>query len=124
MATVTFAAAFGVIGLETSCAAALTYLYHANILTPVELIRKMSLNPNRILNLSGGTLSIDSLADITIIDPQRAWRVDPACFYSKSKNTPFNAMDLKGYCRYTIMGGRIVYERKPMKYDSSLPTHD
>lgn len=106
------AASFGVIGLETSLGAALTYLVHTQTITPSDLIHKMSVIPNRIFNLSGGTLSPDTAADITIIDPDATWTVDPSCFYSKSRNTPFEGMSLKGFARRTILGGKIVYERK------------
>jgi len=78
------AANFGVIGLETSLAVALTYLVDKDILMPADLVEKMSLNPNRILGLDGGTLSKGKRADITIIDPKTKWKVDSADFFSKS----------------------------------------
>jgi dihydroorotase len=106
------AAAFGVIGLETSLSAALTFLVDKDILLPADLVEKMSLMPNRVLGLSGGTLSPGSAADITIIDPKARWKVDPSFFYSKSRNTPFEGFELKGLCRSTILGGAIVYERE------------
>jgi dihydroorotase len=106
------AAAFGVIGLETSLAIAMTYLIEKDILLPSELVEKMSLTPNRILGLPGGTLSKGSVADVTIIDPNARWIVDSSTFYSKGRNTPFNGFDLHGFARYTILSGNIVYERK------------
>lgn len=107
------AAAFGVIGLETSLAVVMTYLVNKNILLPADMVEKMSLMPNKILGLKGGTLSVGAAADITIIDPDVSWVVDPHQFFSKSRNTAFDKFNLKGYASHTILEGRIVYERAP-----------
>ena len=100
------AAAFGVVGLETSLAAVLTYLVNIDILLPADVVEKMSLNPNRILGLPGGTLSIGAVADVTIIDPAASWKVDSQNFFSKSRNTAFEGFQFKGLARATILGGR------------------
>jgi dihydroorotase len=105
------AASFGVVGLETSLSVTLTYLVDKDILMPADLVEKMSLAPNRILGLDGGTLSIGKRADITIIDPRTKWKVDSSNFYSKSRNTPFEGLELKGFAHATILGGAIVYLR-------------
>jgi dihydroorotase len=106
------AAAFGVVGLETSLGVVITYLVDKDILVPSDLVERMSLLPNRILGLDGGTLSIGKPADITVIDPRAKWKVDSSLFYSKSRNTAFEGMELNGFARYTILGGAIVYVRK------------
>jgi dihydroorotase len=72
----------------------------------------MSVIPNSIFGLSGGNLSQGSNADITIIDPKTTWKVDPSLFYSKSRNSAFTGMELTGFARWTILGGKIVFERK------------
>ena len=79
---------------------------------PADLVEKMSLNPNRILNLPGGTLSVGAVADVTIIDPRSQWKVDPKNFYSKARNSAFDGFTLKGYARTTILGGRVVFDHK------------
>lgn len=109
------AASFGVIGLETSLGVAMTYLIEKEILSPSELVEKMSLSPNRILGLAGGTLSKGNIADITIIDPNASWMVDSRYFYSKGRNTPFEGYTLHGWARYTILSGNVVYERKEIQ---------
>jgi dihydroorotase len=105
------AAAFGVVGLETSLGVTLTYLVETNILVPSDIVEKMSVNPNKILNLPGGTLSVGKAADITIIDPKASWKVEPQNFFSKSRNTAFSGFDLKGYACCTMLEGRVVFER-------------
>ena len=106
------AAAFGVIGLETSLPVIMTYLIEKKLLRPSQLVEKMSLLPNRILGLGGGTLSAGRFADITIIDPKARWTIDSRYFYSKGRNTPFDGLEVQGRAKYTILGGIIVYERR------------
>jgi dihydroorotase len=106
------AASFGIIGLETSLAVIMTYLIRKDILMPSDLVEKMSLAPNRILGLPGGTLSAGAVADIAIINPDNQWVVDPEDFFSKGRNTPFSGYTLQGCVQYTILGGTIVFERK------------
>ncbi|MCL2408344.1 MAG: dihydroorotase [Oscillospiraceae bacterium] len=99
----------GMIGLETSLGLSLTYLYHTGILSLERVIELMSINPARILGISGGTLEVGAPADIVIFDPDEAWTVDPAKFKSKARNTLFGGMKLQGRVKYTIAGGDIVY---------------
>lgn len=106
------AAAFGVIGLETSVGIVMTYLVAKGLLSPSDMVRKMSVEPNRIMGLSGGTLSSGAIADITIIDPEANWKVNPEHFFSKSRNTAFSGFSLKGYAWMTILGGQIVFRRE------------
>jgi dihydroorotase len=102
-------AANGVIGLETSLGLALA-LVHDGILSPARLAEMMSLNPARLLRLEAGMLSPGTAADVTIIDPEFSWTVEPAKFLSRSRNTPFGGMRLRGKARLTIVGGEIVYD--------------
>lgn len=106
------AASFGVIGLETSVGVILTRLVKEGILTPVQMVERMSVAPNRILSLGGGALAEDAVADITVIDPDCNWTVDPELFFSKSRNTAFQGMKLLGNAEKTILGGRVVFDRQ------------
>ena len=99
----------GSIGMETSFAAANTYLVKAGILPFAELVRKMSLNPARILGIDAGTLSPGAPADIVLVDPDEKWTVDPDALHGKSKNTPFKGMTLTGRVKLTLLDGKPVY---------------
>jgi dihydroorotase len=101
------AAAFGLIGLETSLGLSLK-LVHEGVLSLSQLIAKMSLNPARILGLAGGTLAVGAPADLTLIDLKREWTVDVGKFASKSRNCPFHGWTLKGRAVMTVVGGKIV----------------
>jgi dihydroorotase len=99
----------GMIGLETTLGLVKTRLIDKGFLSWADAIRKMTVNPARILRLPAGTLEKDSVADITIIDPDRKWTVKKANFRSKSKNSPFIGWKLSGKVFCTILGGRVVY---------------
>jgi dihydroorotase len=99
----------GVVGLETSLGLALE-LVHRSLIDRARLVEMMSLNPARLLRLERGTLAIGSVADITVIDPNLEWTVEPDRFRSKSRNTPFMGMRLKGRAILTMVGGEIVYD--------------
>jgi dihydroorotase len=101
------AAAFGLIGLETSLGLSLK-LVHDGVLTLPQLVAKMSANPARILGVPGGTLKVGGLADVTLIDLNRPWTVDAGAFASKGRNCPFQGWTLTGQAVMTIVGGRVV----------------
>ncbi len=103
-------AANGVVGLETAVGLALG-LVHRELIGPSRLVELMSLNPARLLRLeTNGTLAVGARADVTVIDPNLQWTVDPAKFLSKSRNTPFAGMKLKGKAVMTIVAGKIIYD--------------
>ena len=104
-------APFGIVGLETSLALVITKLIEPGHLDWATAIRKMSLNPARILGIDRGTLRIGADADVTIIDPKARWTVDPSTFCSKSTNTPFAGWELIGRAEVVIVGGRVKFQR-------------
>jgi dihydroorotase len=80
----------------------------ANI--PIDvMIRALSTNPARILGVPGGSLAPEATADITVIDPNADWRVEPERLASKSRNTPFGGWSMTGRAVCTIVGGRIAW---------------
>lgn len=101
-------APMGVVGLETTLGVVLTSLVHPGIITLAEAIERMSSNPSRILGLPGGSLAEGKPADITIIDMDKKWVVDPRTFASKGRNTPFKGWKLRGKAYATIVGGKVV----------------
>ena len=101
-------AANGIIGLETAVSLGLK-LVQEGVISLTQLIEKMSTNPARILGLESG-LRPDRSADITIIDPHVACKVDIEKFQSLSKNCPFDGWQLQGKAVLTMVDGRIVFE--------------
>ncbi|MBI5630642.1 MAG: dihydroorotase [Elusimicrobia bacterium] len=102
-------APFGVIGLETSLALGITHLVGKKILSPKKLLERMSAAPARLLGLKDrGSLKKGMLADIALVHPGESWTVE-ARFESKSRNSPFIGMKLKGQVRATLVGGRAAF---------------
>jgi dihydroorotase len=102
-------APFGVLGLETAVGLAVTRLVVPGRIGWPRLVEAMSTLPARILGINRGTLRPGAIADITLIDPDRSWRVDVNAFQSKSVNSPFHGWTLQGRAVATIVGGRVKY---------------
>ncbi|MCR5796559.1 MAG: dihydroorotase [Eubacterium sp.] len=102
-------APFGIVGSETAFCLGVTELVESGILTPLELVRRMSTNPCRILGVEGGSLQKGSVADITIADFDEEYVIDKTEFLSKGKNTPFDGKKVKGRIYTTIVEGKVVY---------------
>jgi dihydroorotase len=105
-------APFGVIGLETLLPVCVKMLIEPGVLTWPQLIEKLTINPARVLGIKRGTLRPGAAADVTVIDPDVEWTIDPAKFRSKSRNTPFAGMKVRGYARLVLVGGVVKFERR------------
>jgi dihydroorotase len=101
----------GILGLETAFGLAITELVRPGIVSLPDLLYRMSTRPAQVFKLPGGTLAVGSPADVVILDPEVEWIVEPARFFSKSRNTPFGGRRLFGRAELTIVRGRVVYER-------------
>jgi dihydroorotase len=102
-------AANGVVGLETALPLTLR-LVKDGVLSLIEAIRKLTVNPARILGLPYGALSVGAPADLVIFDPAQAWNIVPERLRSKSKNTPFGGWEVTGKVMVTMVAGRVVYD--------------
>jgi len=103
-------AEFGVIGLETILAVAITELIGKKVLDWSQLVGKLSYNPAKILGIKKGTLSKGGDADIVIVSPDKEWVVKKEELLSKSKNSCFLGKKLKGMVEYTLCLGKIAYK--------------
>ena len=105
------AAPFGITGIETSLCLTYTGLVLTGILTPMQMVEKMSYNPAKIAGIDRGTLLPGRPADIIIVNVDDEIVIDRNNFVSKGHNTPFDGYKVKGIVEYTIVGGKIVYKR-------------
>lgn len=112
-------APFGVIGLETALGSLLA-LVHSGVLPLSTLISKLTVEPARIIGRDFGTLAKGAAADVTIIDPDFEWTVNPEEFASKGRNTPLAGKTLKGKVMATIAGGRIVHRDAALSLGNPL----
>jgi dihydroorotase len=102
------AAPHGIIGLETAFAVVLD-LVRSEEISPLELLRRLSTEPARILRLAAGTLAVGAPADVVVLDPERRWTYDTAKGFSKSRNSPWDGQAMQGRVVATLVGGRLVY---------------
>jgi dihydroorotase len=104
-------APFGMINLETTLPLVIKYLIEPQHLTWSQAIEKMTINPARALGLSKGTLKVGADADVTIIDPNVRWTVRADQFKSRSRNTPFEGVELTGRAVRVIVDGETRFAR-------------
>ncbi|MDR3076304.1 MAG: dihydroorotase [Synergistaceae bacterium] len=102
-------AANGISGFETAFSICWTVLVKGGLMSPDAMIKKMTSAPADILGLDAGILSEGKPADITIIDPDAEWTVDPSKFTSRGHNSPFGGRTLSGVVKCAIAGGEIAW---------------
>jgi len=96
----------GVIGLETLLAASLTALYHSGMMALPDVLGAMTCRPAAIAGLPAGRLCEGCPADILLFDPDAVRRVDARRLASKSQNTPFDGMELRGRVVHVFADGK------------------
>jgi dihydroorotase len=107
-----YTAANGISGIETAFAVCYTELVEHGVLSLKELTAKMSRNPAIILGMDAGCIAVGKAADLTIVDLNKEITIDKNTFLSKGKNTPFHGRRCKGEVIYTIVNGKMAYQKE------------
>ena len=103
-------ASFGITGLETALALAITKLHREHKIPLTRIVELFTAGPARVFDLPGrGSLARGNFADVTIFDPKKRWTFEAAESRSMSHNTPFDGWKVTGRVVGTIVGGNIVY---------------
>lgn len=104
------AAAFGMVGLETSLSVVIKTMVESKLMSWSDLVDRMSVKPAQIAGYEnqGQTISKLSPANLILIDPAASWQVERDKLKSKSKNTPFDRMTLPGVISDVIYNGKLV----------------
>jgi dihydroorotase len=106
-------AAFGITGLETALALAITKLHREQKIPMTRIVELFTSGPARVFDLKDrGTLARGSFADVTIFDPKKRWTFEGAKSHSLSRNTPFDGWQMTGKVVATIVGGKIAYRNQ------------
>lgn len=100
----------GIIGFETALSAEIMNLIDTGDLNYLDLVRVTSYTPAKLLKIDRGTIEEGKIADLTIFDPNERYVYSKDKIVSKAKNSPFIDQELKGKVKYTLVGGKIVYE--------------
>jgi dihydroorotase len=103
-------ASFGITGLETALALAITKLHREHKISLARIVELFTSGPARVFDLRGrGSLARGNFADVTIFDPKKRWTFEAAKSRSLSRNTPFDGWQFSGKVVATIVGGKMVY---------------
>ena len=103
-------AAFGITGLETALALAITQLHREHKIQLTRIVELFTTGPARVFDLPGrGSLTKGNHADVTIFDAKKRWTFYAANSRSMSRNTPFDGWQFTGKVVATIVDGKIVY---------------
>jgi len=74
-------------------------------------LERITIKPAVLLGIDAGHLSVGSVADICVFDPDCHWRIGAGTLRSQGKNTPFSGIELRGRVTHTLVGGTLVYEK-------------
>jgi len=100
------AAAFGMTGLETSFAVVNTVMLQTGLMEWSALIERMSTSPAQIGGYADhGRIAVGSMANLIVVDPIKQWKVDRSRMLSRSSNTPFHDLTLRGQVLHTFYRG-------------------
>ena len=102
----------GIVGLETLIPLCVRALIEPGVLTWPQLIRKLTIEPARVLSIDRGSLKPGAIADVTVIDPDVSWTIDPTKFRSKSRNSPFAGWEVRGWADTVLVGGKVKFRRE------------
>jgi dihydroorotase len=103
-------ASFGITGLETALALAVTKLHRDHKIPLTRIVELFTAGPARVFDLPGrGSLARGHHADVTIFDPKKRWTFDSAKSRSLSHNTPFDGWQFFGKVVATVVAGSIVH---------------
>ncbi|KIF81096.1 dihydroorotase [Noviherbaspirillum autotrophicum] len=77
----------------------------------LKALAKVTSDAARVTGLASGRLSVGSVADVCVFDPQVRWKVDAKALASQGKHTPFLGYELTGRTTTTIVAGHVAFER-------------
>lgn len=101
-------AEFGVVGVETMLPVALRLL-HEGEMPLLDILRKLTINPAKLLGLDAGRLALGEAADLVLFDPERPWKITEESLSSLAKNTAFDGRLVQGRVLMTLVDGRVVH---------------
>ena len=96
----------GIPGIETMIPLILN-LVNKGTIDLFKCVEILSENPAKVFNIVN-EIREGNLANLTIIDLKKEWKINPELFKSKAKFTPFEGWKVKGLSIYTVVNG-VLY---------------
>jgi len=108
------AAAFGMVGLETAFSVVVKTMIESKLMSWADLVDRMSVKPAQIAGYKqqGQVIAENSPANLILVDTASSWQVERNNLKSKSKNTPFNGMNLPAVISDVIYNGKLVLSNR------------
>lgn len=106
-------AAFGIVGLDCALPLYARALVESGVVDWPRLVALLTIEPARLVGLDRlglGRLDVGGPADLTLIDPEAEWTIDPEEFAGAGRNCPFAGWPARGRAMATIVGGRVRYQ--------------
>lgn len=98
----------GIVGLETALGLSAKALIEPKLAAWPRVIGWLTSGPSRVLGLPQSPIEPGGAANLTLIDPAAKWIVDPGCFKSLGRNTPFSGWELRGRAAGVIVDRRAI----------------
>jgi dihydroorotase len=107
------AAAFGMVGLETSLSVVIKTMIESKLMNWSTLVERMSITPANIAGYKnqGQLIQVGSVVNFILLDPNASWQVNRKQLRSKSKNTAFDGMQLPGVVTDVFYNGNLVFQK-------------
>jgi dihydroorotase len=108
------AAAFGMVGLETAFSVVVKTMIESKLMSWADLVDRMSVKPAQIAGYKqqGQVIAENSPANLILVDTASSWQVERNNLKSKSKNTPFDGMNLPAVISDVIYNGKLVLSNR------------
>ena len=108
------AAAFGMVGLETAFSVVVKTMIESKLMSWADLVDRMSVKPAQIAGYKqqGQVIAENASANLILVDTARSWQVERNNLKSKSKNTPFDGMNLPAVISDVIYNGKLVLSNR------------
>lgn len=102
----------GMLGLETSLAIIARVFVEAGLADWRFVAKVMSERPAEILRLEdqGRPIAAGEPANLTLVDPDSPWTVEPEELASKASNTPYEGMQFRAQVKMTMLRGAVTYQ--------------
>ena len=100
----------GIIGLETMIPIIYTEFVRTGLISLNRFLDVMVYNPIKVFNLPKRDFSVNSIADIAVIDIENEHRYLKEEILSKGKNSPFIGKSYYGFTKYTLVNGKLIYK--------------
>ena len=105
-------APYGMIGFETAISLVIMELINKQKMGWLDVIGKMTVNPAKIIGVQTDGMALGTVANVTMIGPDRKWKVTEESIQSRSNNTPLLGKEIRGRVKQVVIRGTVKYSAR------------